>query len=103
MTEEYARFSSCRCHSAHRKAKHIDLNFITKSKSSRRYQTRPIRSRAIFLQTSAAPKGNIKNLHRSYKIREINLIFLFRYLYLFDEAIFTTFSLQRRVMGDLER
>jgi hypothetical protein len=41
MVEEYARFFACRCRSAHRKAKNIDLNFIMKSKSTRGYQTRP--------------------------------------------------------------
>jgi len=41
MVQEYARIFSRRCHSAYRKAKHIDLNFIMKSKNTRRYQTRP--------------------------------------------------------------
>jgi len=60
MVEEYARFFSCSCHSSHRKAKHIDLNFIMKIKTLADIKHVRVRSRAIFLQTSAAPKGNVK-------------------------------------------
>jgi hypothetical protein len=54
MLEEYARIFSCRCRSAHRKTKHIDLNFIMKSKSTRGYQTRPSKQ-----------QGNISSYIRS--------------------------------------
>lgn len=58
-----------------------------------------VRSRAIFLQTSAAPKGNVKKIAQIIQNTWEQFIFLFRYLYLFDEDILANFSLLCRVTG----
>jgi len=58
--EEYARFFSCRCQSAHRKAKHIDLNFIMKNKTTSGYQTRPSTQQGNISSDIRSTQGKLK-------------------------------------------
>jgi len=85
--------------------KHIDLNFITKSKNTRWYQTRPSTQQGNIScdirSIQAKPKIIAQIIQNTWD--QFIYLFIFRYLYLFDEAIIANFSLQRRVMGDLER
>jgi hypothetical protein len=74
-----------------------------KSKSTRGYQIRPSTRQADISSDIRSTQGKRDKIAKIIKIFEINLMFLFRYPDLYDEAIFGTCRLQRRVMGDLER
>jgi hypothetical protein len=62
MAEEHACFFSYRCHSAHRKTKHIDLNFIMRSKSTRGYQTRPSTQQGNIFSDIRSTQGKRKKI-----------------------------------------